>query len=152
MPSYHKFECRCTHKKDGGVCIYVKNHFLCKEPPDLHLPDAAFEHCIAEIRLKDRKLLIGSLYRVPNSNQQLFLKDYKELIYKLKSSKCDIILGMDHNLDFLKSHIRENTQCFINYNLENDLFPVITHPTRITHSSATLIDNLFVESYQQNTN
>ena len=53
---------------------------------------------------------------------------------------------MDHNLDFLKSYTHENTQNFINYNLESDLFPVIIRPTRITHSSATLIDNIFVES------
>ena len=53
---------------------------------------------------------------------------------------------MDHNLDFLKSLTHENTQNFINYNLDSDLFPVTTHHTRITHSSATLIDNIFVES------
>ena len=53
---------------------------------------------------------------------------------------------MDHNLDFLKSHLHENTQGFINCNLDNDLFPVITRPTRITHSSATLIDNIFLGS------
>ena len=53
---------------------------------------------------------------------------------------------MDHNLDILKSHLHENTQCFINYNLENDLFPVITRPTRTTHSLATLTDNIFIAS------
>ena len=51
---------------------------------------------------------------------------------------------MDPNLDFLKSHLHENTQGFINYNLDNDLFPVITRPTQITHSSATLIDNVLL--------
>ena len=53
---------------------------------------------------------------------------------------------MDRNLDFLKSHLHENTQNFINHNLDNDLFPVITRPTHITHSTATLIDNIFLES------
>ena len=108
--------------------------------------DATFEHCIAEIKLKERKLLVGSLYRVPNTNQLGFLKNYKELVHKLKSTNSEVILGMDHNLDFLKSHLHENTQSFINYNLDNDLFPVITHPTYITHSTAMLIDNIFLES------
>ena len=31
-------------------------------------------------------------------------------------------------------------------NLDFDLFPVITKPTRITHISATLIDNIFLDS------
>ena len=67
-------------------------YFGAENVPDLVLPDAVFEHCLVELRLKDRKLLIGSLYRVPNSNQQLFLREYKELIDKLKETKSDIIL------------------------------------------------------------
>ena len=128
------------------MSIYVINKILSRERPDLQIVDATFEHCIAEIKLKERKLLVGSLYRVPNTNQLEFLKNYKELIHKLKSTNSEVILGMDHNLDFLKSHLHENTQSFINCNLDNDLFPVITHPTRITHSTATLIDNIFLES------
>ena len=112
MPGYNKFKHRQTHKKGGRVCIYVKDHILCRDCPDLHLPDVAFEHCIVEIKLKEKKILIGSLYRVPNSNQQQFLKDYKEFVSKLKTTNCEIVLGMDHNLDFLKSHIHENTLLF----------------------------------------
>ena len=33
----------------------------------------------------------------------------------------------------------------MNLNLDHDLFPVITRPTRITHTSATLIDNIFLD-------
>ena len=133
-------------QKRWEVSIYVINKILSRELPDFQIIDATFEHCIAEIKLKERKLLVGSLYRVPKTNQLGFLKNYKELIHKLKSTNSEVILGMDHNLDFLKSHLHENTQNFINYNLDNDLFPVITRPTRIAHSTATLIDNIFLES------
>ena len=146
LPGYRKYESRRIHKKGGGVSIYVIDKILSREQPDLQIVDATFEHCIAEIKLKERKLLVGSLYRVPNTNQLGFLKDYKELVHKLKNTNSEVILGMDHNLDFLKSHLHKNTQNFINYNLDNDLFPVITHPTHITHSTATLIDNILLES------
>ena len=146
LPGYCKYEYRRTHKKGGGVCIYIADQHLSRERPDCCCENAIFEHCIAEIKLKDRKLLVGKLYCAPNSNQSEFLKGYKDLIGKLKSTNYDVILGMDHNLDFLKSHLHENTQGFINYNLDNDLFPVITRPTRITHSSATLIDNVLLGS------
>ena len=53
---------------------------------------------------------------------------------------------MDHNLDLLKSHIHKKTQQFLKMNLDLDLFPVITKLTRITHTSATLIDNIFLDS------
>ena len=55
---------------------------------------------------------------------------------------------MDHNLDLLKSHLHNNTQEFINMNYDSNLFPVITKPTRIIHTSATLIDNIFLDSFQ----
>ena len=52
-------------QKMWGVSIYVIDKILSRERPDLQIVDATFEHCIAEIKLEERKLLVGSLYRVP---------------------------------------------------------------------------------------
>ena len=118
-----------------------------KPRPDLHVSDTNCEQCMAEIILKKHKLLVGSLYWAPNTDQSKFLSDYKNFIETLtNNSESKIILGMDHNLDLLKSHIHKKTQQFLNMNLDLDLFPVITKPTRITHTSATLIDNIFLDS------
>ena len=38
------------------------------------------------------------------------------------------------------------TQHFLEATLENNLIPTITKPTRVTHNSATLIDNIFLKS------
>ena len=78
---------------------------------------------MAEIVLKKNKLLVGSLYQAPNTNQTKFLNDYKNFIEALtKNSEYKIILGMDHNLDLLKSHIHKKTQQFLNLNIDLDLF------------------------------
>ena len=75
----------------------------------------------------------------------MFLTTVTELTSKLKlEQKSDIILGMDHNLDLLKFNMHKHTQGFYEIMLENNLLPTITHSTRITQSSATLIDNIFV--------
>ena len=55
-----------------------------------------------------------------------------------------IILGVDHNLDFLMSSTHSGTNQFIQHNLDFNLIPTITRPTRITKTSATLIDNIIV--------
>ena len=47
-------------------------------------------------------------------------------------------------MDFLKSDKHENTHEFIDLNLEQEMLPPVTRPTRITKSSATLIDNILV--------
>ena len=93
----------------------------------------------------EKKIIIGSIYRPPNVNPNLFITTVTELTSKLKlEQKSDIILGMDHNLDLLKLNTHRHTQCFYEIMLENNLLPTITWPTRITQSSATLIENIFV--------
>ena len=57
-----------------------------------------------------------------------------------------VLIGADHNLDFLKHMQHTATELFINKLLDFNMIPCITRPTRITHSSATLIDNIFVSN------
>ena len=47
-------------------------------------------------------------------------------------------------MDFLKSNKHESTQDYINQKLELGMLPMVTRPTRITKTSATLIDNIIV--------
>ena len=55
-----------------------------------------------------------------------------------------IIIGLDHNLDFLKADKHHATNDFVQSKLDFGLIPTVTRPTRITNSSATLIDNIIV--------
>ena len=67
------------------------------------------------------------------------------MIKQLKQeNKKEIILGMDHNLDLLKSMIHKDTQVFLDLNFNENLLPCITCPTHITKTMATLIDNVFI--------
>ena len=109
------------------------------------------EHCIVELKTDNRNILLVSAYRPPNTNAKIFLSEYKRLLNNLKQQKDhEIILGMDHNLDLLKSHLNQATTDFVDMNLDKELIPCITKPTRITKTSATLIDNVMISrSLQQ---
>ena len=61
-----------------------------------------------------------------------------------KESLKGIIIGLDHNMDFLRAQQHHLTNDFIQSNLDFGMIPTITRPTRITNSSATLIDNIIV--------
>ena len=61
-----------------------------------------------------------------------------------KEKPKGIIIGLDHNLDFLKADEHQATNDFIQGNLDFGLIPTVTRPTRITNTSATLIDNIIV--------
>ena len=58
--------------------------------------------------------------------------------------KKDILIGIDHNMDLLKTSKHKHTQSFLDMNLDEDLLPTITKPTRISEHCATLLDNIFL--------
>ena len=51
---------------------------------------------------------------------------------------------MDHNLDLLKFEKHKATQEFLEWNTDHGLMMCITKPTRVMHTTATLIDNIVV--------
>ena len=85
------------------------------------------------------------MYPPPNSDIPTFLASYNSLVCAIKREHPKgIIIGLDHNLDFLKSSKDCTTNDFIQNNLDFGLISTITRPTRITKSSTTLIDNIIV--------
>ena len=61
----------------------------------------------------------------------------------------ELILGMDQNIDLLKSDEHTNTRKFLDLILDSGLWLVITRPTRIIQRSATLIDNIYISKNLQ---
>ena len=103
-----------------------------------------------ELKGDQQNIILGSIYRPPNTNLDNFIVNYKNSLEQLSYMKNrEIILGMDHNINFLKHDVHPKTQEFIELNLDMNLLPVITKPTRVSTTSATLIDNIFVSNKLQ---
>ena len=63
-------------------------------------------HCVIELKTDKRNILLVSAYRPPNTKAKTFLTEYKRLLNSLKKNKGhEIIIGLNHNLDLLKSHL-----------------------------------------------
>ena len=151
LPGYKTYSHTRSHKKGGGVAILVNSKIPCKLRDDLTNIQASdderkpyTEFCLIEIKTPSRTIITGSMYRPPNVDAREFLIDYEKLLNQVKKEKKELILGTDHNLDLLKSHSHGHTNAFLDMNLDNGIFPTITRPTRLTHTSATLIDNILV--------
>ena len=100
---------------------------------------------LIEIQAKNSKqIIVGSLYRPPNTTECSLVDDLNELSHKVKQKK-EMILGMDHNLNLLKSSEHKLTLKSLDCLLEQDILPTIMRPTRITKNVATLIDNICVK-------
>ena len=129
IPGYELF-----HKKGGGVAILVSSKLRCCIRSDLSSKLKESECITVDISLKNGShCIISSMYQPPNSDIPTFLASYNSLVCTMKR-ECPkgIIIGLDHNLDFLKSSKHCTTNDFIQNNLDVSLIPTITRPTRIT--------------------
>ena len=126
------------------MSVFVSKKLTSHEFVPLNKSEPYLESCFIEIKLQNKKLCVGSMYRPPNTDDKKFNVLSECMFKKLKSHNCEIIIGTDHNLGFLKNDKHYQTQLFLKNILSNEMIPCITHPTRITKSSTTLIDNIII--------
>ena len=124
--------------------IFISDKLRYKQRPDLEIETDTIEHCIVELKLKNENMLMCSGYRALGQNPGKFVNEYDELICHMNKTGLLVVRGLDHNLDLLKQKNHNPTLQFVEKNLDLNMVPCITKPTRITKSSATLIDNIFV--------
>ena len=95
-----------------------------------------------------RKIILGSLYHLPNTGIEQFSDHLIDIINRAKrpnGGTCsELVLGMDHNIDLLRGKQHAQTHKFIEDLSQLDILPTITRPSRITSHSSTLIDNIYV--------
>ena len=134
------------NKKGGDVGILSSSKLRCTLRDDLTSRLSESECVTVDITMRNGEhCLVSSMYRPPNSEIPVFLASYSSLVCAMKK-ECPngTIVGLDHNMDFIKACSHQQTNDFIQLNLGLGMIPTITWPTRITKSSATLIDNILV--------
>ena len=145
LPGYQYFGSHRKNRKGGGVGVLVSQDVECRTRKDLSLDVTNFESITVEIKTHSDSFFVCSVYRPPNSRPKEFLKHYRRLLEKFTKAQHErLVIGIDHNLDLLKHHSHPPTKEFVDMNLDLNLIPTITKPTRITKTSATLLDNIIV--------
>ena len=142
LKGYEFFGSYRTGKKGGGVGILINNKLKYKDWPDLKISTDNFENVSLELLSKGKHIVVSSLYRPPNTNQTDFINSSKQLSNKIGTQEW--IVGLDHNMDFLKAEKNKGMHEFLECLLELERYPLITRPTWISRDTATLIDNIIV--------
>ncbi len=133
----------------GGVAMYILDELSFSERFDLNdFQEGVFECIFAEIRGKsgNRNTIIGEIYRPPNTNEKDSIARYDNVISRICSTNADVILGTDQNFDYMKINSNNNVSDLFDVFYTQGLLPTATRPTRITHATATLIDNVYVKA------
>jgi len=146
LPGYSFFRVLPANSIVGGVGIYVKNCFSVREISDyviLTSDKVKVENIWLELVNGDRKYTIGGVYRHPNSNIDEFCKLFEETLGKISTQKIPCIVAGDFNIDLQTCEHNKPTSSYMDCLLTNNFLPTILMPTRITDSTATLIDHVY---------
>ena len=117
IPGYD-FVHKCRQdKKGGGVGILVSNKLRYTKIPNLTSNMKENETISIEITLKSgKKCIASSMYRAPNTMPVAFRGCYESIIFAMKKrNPHSIIIGLDHNLDFLKCGKHSGTDDFMTW-------------------------------------
>ena len=141
--------------RGGGVGLFTREDIKHKE---MIIPTSftSFESLFINISsTKSTDIVVGVIYRPPGTNLDFFNTEFESLIDLLivyKNRNKRIFLAGDFNIDLLASETHIPTADFTDCLTSHHFLPLILQPTRITTTTATLIDNIFTNSPASVTN
>lgn len=140
-----------TNKTGGGVGLYLSNDLNFKIRADLHFGDQNTESAeslfIEIINPHGKNIIVGVIYRPPGGNPNIFVNDFNELAEKIaRENKLNYVMG-DFNINLMNYDCHGTTGEFLDGMFSNLLCPLISRPTRITTHTATLIDNILTNAF-----
>ena len=87
-----------------------------------------------------KNIIVLCIYRPPRGDSHKFLNEIKTVI--CKNHEKPLFLVGDLNINSLDYWKNPNVRVFINLISQNDVFPLVNRPTRVTKISVTIIDHV----------
>ena len=134
-------------RRGGGVSVLINDNMRYHRRKELDTFTPNFECVFIELDKADisssKNILIGVIYRPPDTDLDTFLYHMSSVLEKIKrENKFCYLLG-DYNLNLLNVETHCKTGEFIDLMFSHHFLPLINKPTRVSTNSATLIDNIF---------
>lgn len=132
--------------RGGGVAAYIKNALNCLVL-DFDFPiNENLEYLFLKFKFPSNTLIIGNFYKPPRVYFNNVIDDFEKILSFVYPLADHVVCTGDFNVDQL---VLDNPllSCFESYGFVQ----VINEPTRITATSATLLDPIFVSNTNSNT-
>ena len=146
-----------NHEKDirpvkigGGVSSFMDNGISYSRRDDI-IFNSFFNYVIIEIDKTNLgtpcNTIVLAIYQPPNSDIPLFTAELERFLLKMRSENEYVCVVGDFNLDTFQSQITQTNnnaklQEFSNLLSGYSYHKLINRPTRVTNTSATLLDNI----------
>ena len=144
--------CRASGR-GGGVSLLIKNGIFYRVRTDFCVMSEELELLFIEIDKTvfhiDKCILIGVVYRPPGTPLMQFNSSLNDILTNINKENKYIYLMGDFNINLLNHESHGQTAEFLEIMYTSFLFPLITKPTRVTSTTATIIDNIFTNNIQE---
>ena len=142
-----------VNSNGGGVCFFIRKEIPFKEIKNLSVfEEKVIESLSLELDLgKNNKIIVSNIYRTNSPHLNLtqteqndrFLDIFSNMQAEMSSLKHPSYIMGDLNFDLLKFEQHEKTKVLLENSFANGFLELISIPTRISHTSCTLIDHLY---------
>ena len=142
IPGYKFHYNNATYNKNDGVIIYTKNS-LNVQIMDYKLSNSLVT--ISKITLKIQNITFGitCVYRPPSTNDVNFVRDIEDHFTNKLENQIEIFLG-DTNINICDSSNNEIVSLYQSTLSRFGFSPYITCPTRVTTTTTSCIDHIYV--------
>ena len=131
----------------GGVSLFISAWISYRILNEISIVNKDIECLFVEIEFKEIKMNVGVMYRTPDADVRKFCDYLVDILETLKPHNQSCYLMGDYNIDLLKHSTHNPTSDFLDLMFFNSFIPLIKKPTRITHQTAAIIDNIFTNKY-----
>ena len=125
---------------------YVNNKYSAVQLRELTTMDDYLETVFVRVIAKQKNIIYGCAYRPPGADSDSFLSKMSDKLNYLRTNYPGVrvqIMG-DFNLNLFTSSSCRVVREYVSLMHSFDFFPVVLRPTRISNTSITLIDHIWV--------
>ena len=105
--------------------------------------ESLFIEVLVQNDLNNKNIIIGVIYRPPDTDINLFVALITDMLAVIKTERKTCYIMGDFNINLINATNHIPTSEFLEVMYSHAFTPLITKPTLITSSTATLIDNIF---------
>ena len=147
--NYYDIEHTPSEADKGGTIIYAAKHLFPKPRNDLNIYESKrIESTFIEIQTdKEKTCIIGCIYKHHNIEIKEFSEKLSATMKNINKENKPAYITGDFNVNLLQIEKNDEINDYYDEITNLDFLPLITLPTRITHRSKSLIDNILTNSF-----
>ena len=149
LEGYHEpiLKCRDGGPRDG-VGMFAKDtlNYNIREDISVFIPHICETLFIEIINDSGRNIVVGVIYRSntePLADIDIYSSNMEHIMDTIQRENKQCMIMGDMNIDLLKFETHLRTNEYLDSIFANGFLPLISKPTRVTTSSATLIDHMY---------